>query len=203
MTLEIIGMAGSNFVRTVRMVAHEKHVAYEHTPAPIHSPEVKAINPLGYVPVMRHGDLELVESAAIAIYINTAFDGPDLVPADPKAAAPVNRWVATVNTSVDQLFMRKYVVEYIFHKDEDGNVVRDIIDQNVRRLPKMFRLLDEAVSGGYLAGDSFSMADCFLTPILSSVQNFPEGKENMENCSNLMAYFSKMSERASFIDTAS
>ena len=33
MTLEIIGFPRSNFVRTVRMVAHEKGVAYELDPA--------------------------------------------------------------------------------------------------------------------------------------------------------------------------
>jgi glutathione S-transferase len=64
--LEIIGFLRSNFVRTVRMVAQEKGVAYDHIPAMPHSDEVKAINPLGLIPVMRHDELELPESQAIA-----------------------------------------------------------------------------------------------------------------------------------------
>ncbi len=203
MALEIIGFPRSNFVRTVRMVAQEKGVPYEHTPAMPHSDEVKAINPLGLIPVMRHDGLDLVESSAIARYIDTAFDGPALVPTDPKAAAPVNRWIATVITSVDQMLMRRYVVEYAFHKDKDGNVVRDVIDQTVKRLPKMFAFLEASVADGYLGGDSFTMADCFLMPILAAVQMFPEGQENMANCPNLQAYFAKVSERDSFKDTAS
>ena len=202
MALEIIGGAGSNFVRAVRMVAEEKGVPYEHIAAAPHSDEVKAINPFGQIPVMRHDGLELPESHAIAIYIDTAFDGPALVPAEPKAAAEVNRWVAAVNTGVDQMLMRKYVVEYAFHKDEDGNVVRDVIDQTVKRLPKMFAMLDAAVAAGYLGGDSFTMADCFLLPILASVRNFPEGKESLEPSSNLSAYFASLSERPSFANTA-
>ncbi|MBT5897017.1 MAG: glutathione S-transferase family protein [Rhodospirillaceae bacterium] len=202
MALEIIGFPRSNFVRTVRMVAQEKGVAYEHIAAMPHSDEVKAINPLGLIPVMRHDGLDLVESSAIAHYIDTAFDGPALVPTDPREAAPVNRWIATVNTSVDQMLMRRYVVEYAFHKDADGNVVRDVIDQTVKRLPKMFAFLDTAVAQGYLGGDNFTMADCFLMPILAAVQNFPEGKENMENSPNLKPYFAKVSVRPSFTETA-
>jgi glutathione S-transferase len=156
----------------VRMAAQEKGVPYEHIPALPHSDEVKAINPLGLVPVMRHDGLDLVESHAITQYIDTAFDGPALVPTDPREAAPINRWICTVNTSVDQLFMRRYVVEYAFHKD------------------------------GHLGGDAFSTADCFLMPILAAVQNFPEGKENFEKCPNLQAYFAKVSERLSFAETA-
>ena len=48
------------------MVAQEKGVAYDHIPAMPHSDEVKAINPLGLIPVMRHDELELPESQAIA-----------------------------------------------------------------------------------------------------------------------------------------
>ncbi len=203
MALEIIGFPRSNFVRTVRMVAHEKGVEYEHIPAMPHSDEVKAINPFGLIPVMRHDGLELSESYAIAHYIDTAFDGPALVPTEPREAAKVNRWIMAVNTSVDQMLMRKYVVEYAFHKDDDGNVVRDVIDQTVPRLPRMFAKLNDAVADGYLAGAEFTMADCFLMPILVAVQNFPEGQENMANSADLQAYFAKVSERDSFKATAS
>ena len=62
MVLEIIGFPRSNFVRTVRMVAQEKGVPYEHIPAMPHSDEVKAINPLGLIPVMRHDGAFLRET---------------------------------------------------------------------------------------------------------------------------------------------
>jgi len=202
MALKIIGGIGSNFVRAVCMVAQEKGVPYENISAAPHSDEVKALNPLGQIPAMRHDGLELVESTAIARYIDTAFDGPALIPTDPREAAPVNRWIGTVSSSVDQMIMRRYVVEYVFHKDKDGNVVRDVIDKTVRRLPKMFAFLDAAVAPGYLGGDSFTMADCFLTPILVLAQKFAEAQENMANSQNLQSYVAMMSERDSFKNTA-
>jgi glutathione S-transferase len=87
---------GSNFVRAVCMVAQEKGVPYENISAAPHSDEIKALNPLGQIPAMRHDGLDLVESTAIARYIDTAFDGPALIPTDPREAAPVNRWIGTV-----------------------------------------------------------------------------------------------------------
>ena len=99
--------------------------------------------------------------------------------------------------------MRLYVVEYVVHKDEDGNVVRDVIDKTVRRLPKMYAFLDAAVAPGYLGRNDFTMADCFLAPILASAQRFPEGQENMANSQNLLSYFATMSDRDSFENTAS
>ena len=71
--------------------------------------------------------------------------------------------------------MRRYVVEYAFHKDKDGNVVRDVIDKTVRRLPKMYAFLDAAVAPGYLGGDNFTMADCFLAPIQASASEISSG----------------------------
>lgn len=201
MTLQIIGMARSNFVRTVRMVASEKGIEYEHLPAMPRSDEARAVHPLGQIPSLRHDGLELIESQAIARYLDEAFPGPRLTPVDPREAALVNEWVAFTATSVDQLLMRRYVVEYLFHKDDDGNVVRTEIDLAVRRFPRMFGVLESAVAPGHFGGKDFSMADCFLTPILSTVQLFPEGKEFMEKSEGLKAYFARVSERPSFVAT--
>ena len=66
----------------------------------------------------------------------------------------------------------------------------------------MYTFLDAAVAPGYLGGESFTMADCFLTPILASAQKYPEAQENMANSPNLQSYFGAMSERDSFKNTA-
>lgn len=202
MTLQLIGISMSNFVRSIRMIAEEKGVAYEHIPARPHSDEVKAIHPLGQIPVIRHDGLELAESQAIARYIDDAFDGPKLIPADPKEAARVNQWTSIAAGAVDQLFMRNYVVEYAFHKDDDGNVVRTKIDPAVKRFPRMIGKLEAAVAPGFFGTGSFSMADCFLMPILAATQNFPEGKEQIGGSAALKGYFDRIAERPSFQKTA-
>lgn len=198
MTLQIIGFPRSNFVRATRMAAHEKGVEYEHIAAMPHSDEVKAIHPLGQIPAMRHGDFELFEAIAIIRYIDATFDGPALFPSDAQAAAKVDQWCSIVATSVDQLLLRNYVVPYAFHRDEEGNVIRDKIDVAIKRFPKMFGLLDAAVADGHVGSNEFNMADCFLMPMLAGVQMFPEGKEAVANHAALADYFARLSERESF-----
>jgi glutathione S-transferase len=202
MALEIIGFPRSNFVRSVRMVAEEKGVPYQLLPERPHSDVVKGLNPTGKIPALRHDGLEICESLAIARYIDDAFDGPKLIPQDPKAAAKVNQWTAYAAVEADQLLMRNYVVEYAFHKDDDGNVVRDKIDVALKRFPRMFRTLEAAVAGGYFGTDSFSMADCFILPILSATNLWEEGKAAIAGAPGLAAYFDRMQDRPSFKATA-
>jgi glutathione S-transferase len=201
MALEIIGSTRSNFVRTVRMVAHEKGVPYEHVPEMPHSEVIKALHPMGQIPAMRHDGLALFESMAIARYIDAVFEGPQMIPEDPKAAAVVNQWCSFAQTTVDRLILRQYVVEYLFHKDADGTVVRDEIDKAIKRFPKLFGVLDAAVAPGCLGGAAFTLADCFLMPILAGARMFPEGKQALESSANLQAYFETHATRPSFLET--
>jgi glutathione S-transferase len=202
MKLQIIGFDRSNFVRTVRMVAHEKDVEYELVPQTPHSLAVKAINPFGLIPVMRHGDLQIGESQAIARYLDRIGSGAALIPAAPVFAARVDAWVATIATNIDKVLLRQYVVPYIFHKDDDGNVIRTDIDKAIKRFPRVFGTLNDAVSGGYVVGDTFSMADCFIMPMLAVAQMFPEGKAAMAEHAALKEYFERVGARESFVATA-
>ena len=202
MTLQIIGIPQSNFVRAVRMVAEEKNIAYELIPAAPHSDDIRMMSPTGKVPGMRHRDLQISESQAIARYIDNTFDGPSLIPTDPNKAAKVEQWVSIAATDIDQLLMRNYVVEYVFHKDDDGNVVRRKIDRAVKRFPTMFEMIGNAVADGYFGTNAFSMADCFLTPILNATNMWPEGKERIQATDPVREYFSRMSQRESFKNTA-
>lgn len=198
MTLQILGMDRSNFVRAARMAAHEKGVEYELVKVAPHSDEIKAINPFGQIPAMDHDGFQLSESSAIIRYIDNNFDGPALIPSDPQAAATTDRWMSAVATGIDRLIMRQYVVEYAFHKDDDGNVVRDEIDKAIKRFPSMFTKLNAAVKDGYLGSDSFDAADCLFAPILAVAQNFPEAKEQVAANADLAAYLARIAERDSF-----
>src|SRR5437763_538326 len=71
--VEIMGLPQSTYVRVVRMVCEEKGIAYELTPVPPHSETINAIHPFGKMPTMRHGDVELCESKAIATYLDRMF----------------------------------------------------------------------------------------------------------------------------------
>ena len=177
--VEIIGMPQSTFVRVVRMTCEEKGVPYELTGARPHSPEINAVHPFGKVPGMRHGDVELCESKAIATYLDRTFDGPKVIPEDPAQAAQVEQWVSIVNTVVDPTMIRQYLLSYIFPKGADGKPDRKAIDAALPAMQQQFDVLDKAVAGtGYLAGNSFTLADINLMPILFYLQRPPESRQD-------------------------
>jgi glutathione S-transferase len=99
--LEILGFPQSNFVWVTRIAATEKGVPYTLLPLPPHTPDILAVNPTGKIPALRHGAVTLGESRAICGYIDGAFPGPALIPADPVAAAKVEQWVSIVNPLID------------------------------------------------------------------------------------------------------
>ena len=58
-----------------------------------HRPEYLAINPQGTIPAMTHGSPVLTESTAIMEYVDEAFPGPRLMPADARDAWRVRWWM--------------------------------------------------------------------------------------------------------------
>lgn len=201
--LEIIGAPPSTYTRTVRMACEEKGVAYDFRPAAPHSPDVTAIHPFGKVPVMRHGDVTLCESKAIVSYIDRTFGGPKLIPEDPLGAAVCEQWVSMINTVIDPVMVRAYVLGYIFPKGANGQPDRAAIDAAVATMRKQADVLDKAVAKtGYLAGNGISLADLGLMPILFYVRQFPEGGEIVKSAANLEAYFTRHAARPAFQKTA-
>ena len=105
------------------------------------------------------------------------FNGPKLVPEDPRAAADTEKWVSIVNTMVDPVWIRRYLFGYIFPKTADGKPDRAMIDAAVPEMRKQADILDRGLARGSFSGNGYSFADINLMPILSYVVNFPEGKE--------------------------
>ena len=201
-TVELIGPAPSTYTRVARMVCEEKAIPYVLKQSPPHSPDVDAIHPFGKVPVMRHGDFELCESKAIATYLDLSFPGPKLIPTEPRQAALTEQWVSLVNTRIDGTLVRTYLLNYIFPKGADGKPDRKVIDGVVPAVKDELDLLDRTVAKtGFLAGDSFTLADINVLPILAYLRNFPESGAAIAAAKSLSAYFDRLSARPSFQNT--
>ncbi len=200
--LEIIGVPFSNYVRSIRMLCEEKGVAYKLTPSRPHTPEVLAIHPAGQIPAMRHGDVTLFETKAIATYIDKAFPGTKFIPDDAVGAAKVEQWVSYGNAKVDKFIMREFVVPQAFFDKAKGP---DMAKANaaIPEIEKCCATMEAQVAKtGHLAGTSLSYADMHVLPMLVTMQAFPAGKEIAQKYKTLMAYVGKLTERASFKNTA-
>ena len=200
--LEIIGVPFSNYVRSIRMLCEQKGVAYKLNPARPHTPDVSAIHPAGQIPCMKHGDVTLFESKAIATYIDKAFPGQKLIPDDALGAAQVEQWVSYGNAKVDRCIMREFVVPTVFFDKAKGPDTAKIA-ASLPEIEKVAKVLDEAVAKtGYLVGNGLSYADMNVLPMLATAMGFPATKDILAKHKNLSAYVAKLSELPSFKNTA-
>ncbi len=118
------------------------------------SPEYLAINPMGKVPAIKHGDTVVTEAAAICCYLADAFPAAGLAPAigDP-ARGTYLRWLffspSCIEPAIaDKAFQRPPVsASAVGYGDFDSvmNTVAGAVSQ-----------------GDYLLGDRFSAADVVL-----------------------------------------
>ena len=78
--------------QVINMIANEQR-----------QPAYLAINPMGKVPAIRHGDALVTEQAAIFIYLADLFPAAGLAPAigDP-LRGPYLRWLATMGRALSQ-----------------------------------------------------------------------------------------------------
>ena len=172
---EIIGSTRSTYTRVVRMVCEEKGIDYTMTDVLLGAPELNAIHPFGRMPVLRHDDLELFESKAIATYLDRVFPAPFVLPSDPKLLALVEQWVSLVNTLIDHTIIRTYLFAYIAPGTPDGSPNRPAIAAVMPALTQQVAVLNKAVARGYMVGDSFTLADINLMPLLHRLKIPPEG----------------------------
>lgn len=200
--LELIGASPSNYVWTCRIALAEKGVPYKHVSARPHTTEVDAIHPFGKIPVMRHGAIELCESRAICGYIDNAFPGAKLVPADPVKAAQIEQWISVVNTTIDPVWLRQYLLGYVFPKTPDGSPDRALIDAALPRMEQQFAVMDRAVAKtGHLVGDTFTLADMNFLPIVFYMGTRPESTALLERSPALKPYLDRHMARKSVHDT--
>jgi glutathione S-transferase len=198
---EIIGSTRSTYTRVVRMVCEEKGIDYTMTDVLLGAPELNAIHPFGRMPVLRHGDLELFESKAIATYLDRVFPAPFVLPSDPKLLALVEQWVSLVNTLIDHTIIRTYLFAYIAPGTPDGSPNRAKIDAVLPALTQQVAVLDRAVARGYMVGDTFTLADINLMPLLDRLKIPPEGAAALAAAKNLSAYYERHAQRPSFVRT--
>ena len=196
---EIIGSSRSTYTRAICMVCEEKGIEYVLTERPLRAPEILAIHPFGKMPVLRHGNVELFESKAIATYLDRVFPAPFVFPTDPHLAALSEQWVSLVNTVIDQTLIRTYLFAYIVPKTTDGKPDRGAIDAVMPAVREQLGVLDKAVAGsGHLVGDQFTFADINLMPILHRIRQAPEGRRALAATTHLAAYYDRHATRPSF-----
>ena len=184
----------SNYVRTCRLALEEKSIAYTHDPVMPQTPEQLARHPWGKIPALTHGDVALYETLSITRYIDEAFDGPALQPADDAGRALVSQWISNYNAYMDTPFVRHIVIQRLLRDPSDEALIAAAIPVAANCLDVLNGALAKAP---YLAGESVSLADLFLLPALNYLAMAPEGQALLENAGNVTEWAERMMSRDS------
>jgi glutathione S-transferase len=96
--------------------------------------------------------------------------------------------------------IRNYIFSYLFPKGADGKPDRAAIGAVLPTMQTQIDVLDRAVArSGHLVGDSFTLADIYVMPVLEVTQRAPEGKEMVQSAKHLAAYFARHAKRPSYL----
>ncbi|MGV3573308.1 MAG: glutathione S-transferase family protein [Ramlibacter sp.] len=157
--LKLHGSAISNYHNKVKLALLEKGIPFEEVNVGTFSkdPEVLQASPLGKIPFITTDQGGLCESGAILEYLEAAYPAPPLVPADPFAAAKVRELATFIDWHLEMAARQLYPQAFFGAAPlSEGNAAR--IRREVEQKIAGFQRL--AKFAPYVAGDSFTLADC-------------------------------------------
>jgi glutathione S-transferase len=120
------------------------------------SPGYLAINPMGKVPALRHGDVVVTETAAICAYLADAFPQAKLAPPPgDRLRAPYYRWLFFAAGPIEAAASNK-ALGFVVPQGREGMMGYGTTD-------RVMAVLEQAVSGTeYLVGNTFTAADLYV-----------------------------------------
>jgi len=123
---------------------------------PMKTPDYRAVNPMGKVPALRHGDVIVTEVAAICAYLADAFPAAHLAPpSGDRLRGPFYRWLFFAAGPIEAATTNKSL-QFVVPKEREGQVGYGTFDLT-------FGALESALAKNcYLVGDTFSAADIMV-----------------------------------------
>jgi glutathione S-transferase len=125
------------------------------------APAYLAINPMGKVPAISHGDAVVTECAAICAYLADAFPQAKLAPLPGhRLRAPYYRWLFFTSGPVEFAVSNK-AISFAVPPERERTMGYGNVDRTLNTI-------ENAVSqSDYLAGDSFTAVDLYVASHLS------------------------------------
>jgi glutathione S-transferase len=180
--MKLWGFDGSTYVRTVKMLLAEKqYTDLEQVQVNVLAGEPKSAehltrHPFGKVPVLDHDGMRILETSAIARYLNDVLPGKSLVPATPKDRARMDM-VLSVIDSYGYGALVGGVAAYHLFPDFVGGKNDAMHAAGIDNGKKAIALaMQTRGASPFIAGD-LSLADLYLAPIafyLSLTPDMPD-----------------------------
>ncbi len=199
--LELYSYDACPYAQRTRMVLLEKGLDFKLVEVDLYNrPDWWAdLSPYGKVPLLKHGNGIVYESAIINEYLDEVFPETPLMPADPLQRAQARIWIDYCDSrflpACHQLIQdRNDSEKQAGNRAKLGEIFSFMENEALRKLS----------DGPYWMGDQLTLVDLQYAPF---VERFPcyqnlWGAEWPEECTRLHEWFSAISQRDSFQQTS-
>jgi glutathione S-transferase len=205
----VFGAAYSVYVRIVRLVLAEKRVAYRLQEVDVFAPggppaEHRARHPFGRIPAFEHDGFRLYEAGAIARYVDEAFPGPHLQPADVRRRARMNQAISLLDAYGYRTLVWDIFVERVRAPEQGRNPDEARIAAALPQAATCLATLQELMDGlPWLAGDRLTLADLHAAPMFAYFTMTAEGRDLMARHATLLRWWEAISVCKSMAETRS
>jgi glutathione S-transferase len=199
----IYGARYSVYVRSVLLALVEKGVAHDVVEVDVFAaggppPEHLARHPFGKIPAFAHGDFRLYETPAIIRYVDEAFPGLSLQPADLRERARMTQVIGILDSYAYRCWLWDIYVERVSIPKRGGTANEAKI---AAALPKAERaaaaLADILGDRPFFAGATLSLADLHAAPMVGYFEKAPEGADLLARTPTLAAWWARLRQRPS------
>jgi glutathione S-transferase len=208
MALVLHGFRYSVYVRVALIALAEKGLTYEQVEVDPFAPDMPVeylnLHPFRRVPTLVDEDFVLHETAAITRYIDEAFPGPVLQPAEPRHRARMAQIISVIDAYGYVSMVRQVAGERVFaplrKQQPDEALIRTGLEGSLRVLDALETITPG--DGPIAGGEVWSLADFHLAPMMSYFTTAPEGLEALARFEKLSAWWQVMRERNSVREVA-
>ena len=156
--ITLCGFGLSNYYNKVKLALLEKGVEFQEEMVMTGSKDeaVLSASPLGKIPFIRTERGPLCESQAIMDYLEAAYPGHPLMPADAWGQAKVRELVTYIDLHLE-LVARELYPQAFFGgtvSDDTKERARKLLTKHIAGFKRLARFAP------YVAGDTFTQADC-------------------------------------------
>jgi len=206
MNVTLYGYKYSVYTWIARLTLTEKDVDYDYVEinpfAPTFDDAYLQLHPFKRVPVLEHDGFTLYETSAITRYIDRAFRGPALQPSDPQEFGRMAQIVSIIDAYAFQPMMRQAFTYRVVCKKFDLPVDEVIFADAMVESKVVLSAINHLTGNTeFLCGDTLSLADLQLAPVIDYFQMFEEGLQMLSEFEKLSNWYKSIRTRSGIEST--
>lgn len=205
----LYGLSRSVYTRIARLALEEKGVRYALDEVDIFGGagvprDHRRRHPFGRIPTLTHEVFQLYETVAITRYVDEAFAGPALQPAEPKARARMTQIMSVLDAYGYRPMIWGVFVQRVAIPRKGGAPNDAIVAESMEQVKTCLTALDALLGDSrFFAGDQLTLADLHAAPMLLYFSLTSEGGDLLKVHRRLHHWLSEITSRPSVIRTRS